>query len=322
MEKRPLISVIMSVYNAENYLRDAIDSILNQTFSDFEFIIIEDCSTDKSLHILEEYEKKDSRIILIKKDNNKGSQGFIENLNLALKRAKGKYIARMDADDISDLDRLEIQVKYLNENPTIFIVGAYLQMINKNGEELFIKTAPITDKCIKQRMYNEISLYHPVIMFRNSAIRYREKMHGCEDYDFYFQLILKNKKLGNIAKPLLKYRILDSSISRSNEIFLRRLFVELARKYFKEYKKRGVDSYDLLDVEELARLLDPSFKNKLSDLKIACYTAIKYKKREEINIVLNKLKLFYPKESLLKYKISLYIPLSILTKYSRLINNF
>jgi len=97
----PLVSVIMSVYNAEKFLNSAIESITNQTFTDFEFIIIEDCSTDNSLDILEEYAKKDSRIKIIKKEKNIGIKGFIENLNLGISIAKGKYIARMDQDDVS-----------------------------------------------------------------------------------------------------------------------------------------------------------------------------------------------------------------------------
>ena len=110
------IAILMSTYNGEKYLVQAIDSILNQTYQNFEFIIIEDSSTDNSLDILEEYAKKDSRIKIIKKEKNIGIKGFIKNLNLGISIAKGKYIARMDADDISLPERFQKQVDFLEKN--------------------------------------------------------------------------------------------------------------------------------------------------------------------------------------------------------------
>ena len=130
----PLVSVIMSVYNGEKYLVQAIDSILNQTYQNFEFIIIDDCSTDNSSHILQEYAKKDSRIKIIKKEKNIGIKGFIENLNLGISIAEGKYIARMDADDISLPERFQKQVTFLENNPEIFMVGAQIDFINEKNE--------------------------------------------------------------------------------------------------------------------------------------------------------------------------------------------
>lgn len=97
----PLVSMAMSVYNAERHLAQAIESILNQSFTNFEFIIIEDCSTDISLDIIKEFAQKDARIRLIQKAENRRMAGFIENLNIGLNKAKGKYIARMDADNIA-----------------------------------------------------------------------------------------------------------------------------------------------------------------------------------------------------------------------------
>ena len=116
MEKNPLISVVMSVYNAETYLSHAIESVLNQTYDNFEFIIIEDCSTDNSKEILQNYAIVDSRIKIIYKEKNKGTLGFIENLNFGIENARGKYIARMDADDICHRERFEKQVSFLENN--------------------------------------------------------------------------------------------------------------------------------------------------------------------------------------------------------------
>ncbi len=109
----PYLSVVMSVYNGEKHLNEAIDSILSQTYENFEFIIIEDCSTDKTLEILKEFKEKDNRIKIIQKEKNEGPKGFIKNLNLGLNMAQGKYIARMDADDISLPERFQKQVFFL-----------------------------------------------------------------------------------------------------------------------------------------------------------------------------------------------------------------
>src|SRR5690606_37521399 len=117
------------VFNAENYLVEALESILNQTHSHLEFIIIEDASTDGSLKILEDYQNRDPRIILIKNDVNHGAAGFIKNLNVALEKATGEFIARMDADDISDPKRFEKQIRFLAQNPDVFIVGSIVQII-------------------------------------------------------------------------------------------------------------------------------------------------------------------------------------------------
>ena len=129
-ENSVMVSVVMSVYNAEKYLDLAIESILNQSFRDFEFIIIEDCSTDNSLEILKNYAEKDSRIKIIQKTENKRMKGFIENLNIGLEEAKGKYIARMDADDISHPSRFDKQVVFLETHSDIFMVGSYINFIN------------------------------------------------------------------------------------------------------------------------------------------------------------------------------------------------
>ena len=319
MSNSPLISVVMSVYNAERYLHDAVDSILNQTYRHFEFIIIEDCSTDRSLEILEDYAQKEDRIVLIKKDFNKGKKGFIENLNIGLDRAKGKYIARMDADDVSMLDRFEKQIRVLEKDSDLFIVGAFLQMIDENGNNLSIKEAPINDNEIKSRMYSNISLYHPVIMFRNESIRYREKMHGCEDYDFYFNLILQNKKMYNLPEVLLNYRVLNSSISRKDLILIRRAFVEKAKMFFVENKKFGVDSYKLFEPEEINKLLIDDYKNKLEDIRLGVYTALSNSKKVELKQLLHKMDKFYPNHFTFHFKIALYLPYKFMRYYRKLL---
>lgn len=273
----PYISIIMSVYNAEKYLPQAVESILNQSFSDFEFIIIEDCSTDNSLQILKEYEKKDSRIKLIQKPENKKMQGFIENLNIGLKEAKGRYIARMDADDISYPNRLEKQVSFLDKNPDIFVVGSSVNLIDEQNQFIRKLEAKEVDSDIKHLMIKKVSMYHPVIMFRNEKnIEYREKIYYCEDYDFYLRLIHQNKKFYNFVEPLLDYRILQSSISRKDGNFFRALFVEKVKQFYNERKRTGKDSYLNFSPENLLNILSTEMKSSQKDLMFSLNTATKF----------------------------------------------
>ncbi|EGR0539792.1 glycosyltransferase family 2 protein, partial [Vibrio cholerae] len=124
-----MISVIMSVYNAEKYLSESIESILKQTFRDFEFICIDDGSTDSSLEILKKYRDLDPRIILVSRDN----KGLIYSLNEGLSLARYNYIARMDADDIAREDRLEKQYRYLSNKKNVSVVGSYFNVVNEDG---------------------------------------------------------------------------------------------------------------------------------------------------------------------------------------------
>ena len=123
----PEVSVVMPVYNAEKYLRDAIESILNQSFRNFEFFIIDDASTDKSVEIIKSF--SDNRIFLIQKAVN---SGYTDSLNMAIKLAKGKYIARMDADDISLKNRFLMQYQYMESNTSVLVLGTFFNVIGSN----------------------------------------------------------------------------------------------------------------------------------------------------------------------------------------------
>ena len=130
----PAISVIMSVYNDEKYLAKSIESILNQTYSDFEFIIINDGSTDKSMEIIDRYKNEDKRVVVVNQEN----MGLTKSLNKAIKLSKGKYIARMDSDDISVSNRLEKQIEFLKHNKDYALVGTNIVKINISDNELEI----------------------------------------------------------------------------------------------------------------------------------------------------------------------------------------
>jgi len=241
----------MSVFNAEKYLVDAVESILNQTFTDFEFIIFEDASTDNSLKILEEFEKRDNRIKLIKNTINLGSKGFIVNLNRGLEMAETEFIARMDADDIAEPNRFEKQVNYLEKNKNIFMVGSDIQLIDKDGNSTKLLPAHHSDSEIKKNMLKKIAMYHPVLLFRNDKkIRYREKMYYCEDYDLYFQMMTEKYTFGNLNESLLKYRVLEASMSRKQDKVIKNLFINKAKEFFKERLEKGKDSYENFNPNE------------------------------------------------------------------------
>ena len=211
----PSISVVMSVYNGEKYLREAIESILNQTYTDFEFIIINDGSNDKSLEIIKSY--SDPRIMLIDNGINKG---LIFSLNKGIEIAKGKYIARMDQDDISLPERFKLQVNQFKDHPNAIIVGSDYYLLN-GKKNTYIKNINDSD-------YNKAVLLfspcfcHPTVMmknvFRETNISYDKQFVHAEDYKLWTDLSHIGEYL-NVDKPLLKYRHHASQISNQKHEF-------------------------------------------------------------------------------------------------------
>lgn len=207
-----LVSVILPVYNAEKYLEEAIESILNQSFDDFELIIIDDGSTDLSASIIQSYQ--DQRIVFISNHQNKR---LIETLNIGLSRAKGKYIARMDADDISLPDRLSKQVEFLENNIDYVLVGTNYQTFGFSSE---VSDLPITDEEIKLELFFKCPLAHPTVMIRNEVIQkkqiyYPAEFLHMEDIALWFKL-MNEGKFANLRDVLLKYRIDGQNISVKN----------------------------------------------------------------------------------------------------------
>lgn len=287
----PKISVVMSVFNEETHISSAIESVLNQTFKSFEFIIINDCSTDETSQILQTYETLDNRIILFDKPINKGFKGFVENLNIGISKARGKYIARMDADDICFHERFEKQYCYLEENPDVFLVGSSMLLINEKGVESGRFQALTDSESIKKRARLDNPIFHPTIMFRNEPeLLYRDKFYACEDFDFHLRKLSENRKLHNISEPLLKYRILDTSISRKGNSFVKRLFLEKAKSFYKQRIHTGKDDYENFDVDEFLNILNPDFANTKSSLHFAANIAILYHRLDELKFINQKLK--------------------------------
>lgn len=209
----PKVSVIMSVFNGAEYLRQSIDSILNQTFTDFEFIIINDGSTDKSLQILQSY--KDPRIVLISRPN----KGLTASLNEGIAKARGQYIARQDADDISSSSRLEKEVAYLNKNSTSGLVGSNYIHIDEKGHETGARTHVFTHPDDLKSCLVLCNQYgHGSIMLRKSLLKtsgtYDKSVGHAEDYDLWVRLS-RLSDVANIEEPLYYYRNLPTSISHS-----------------------------------------------------------------------------------------------------------
>lgn len=184
----------MSVYNEkESYLREAVESILNQSFSDFEFIIIDDGSDDKNcLHTLEEFAKKDARIKLIRNNTN---LGLTQSLNKALAQAVGKYIARIDSDDIADSRRLEKQLQFMESNPTYALCGSWAYFIDQDGRVTGEKKSPTTYEKIKKRLIFFNFFTHSSLFFQKGIASnfngYNENLKKAQDYDFILKISAK-----------------------------------------------------------------------------------------------------------------------------------
>ncbi|WP_175620156.1 glycosyltransferase family 2 protein [Chryseobacterium schmidteae] len=207
--KAPLISVVMPVYNGEKYLREAIDSILNQTFKYFELLLINDASTDNSEKIINSY--NDSRIIYIKNEQN---LGLIKTLNKGLDLAKGEFVARMDQDDISHSERFEKQLIIFKKNPEIGVCGTWFTLFRENHEDKIIEHPEYNDS-IKIGLLTSCFIGHPTVMMRKKAIenyRYDVNYQAAEDFELWTRLV-RVTKFYNIQESLLKYRFHSSNIS-------------------------------------------------------------------------------------------------------------
>lgn len=206
MTNDPKISVIMPIYNCELYVGEAIESILNQSFADFEFLIIDDCSTDRTLQIAQSY--TDQRIKIITKEKN---TGYTASLNYGISVAKGKYIARMDADDSSVVERFEMQLEFLEANPDFILCGSTVQIYGSDN----IIDKPEHHNEIQIALLYGCPIAHPSVMVRKAVLEqfmYDGKMEPAEDYDLWTKMIWAGK-MYNIQKPLLRYRFHEAQVS-------------------------------------------------------------------------------------------------------------
>ena len=216
------LTVLMSVYNGESYLESAIESILQQTFTDFIFLIIDDASTDQTGVILEQFAQQDSRIKIL---NNRQNRGLAYSLSRGVEAATTAWIARMDADDIAIRDRLEKQMNHIEKNPEIDILGGYALDINDNGDILGERKVPISHEAISRFIWTN-PLIHPTVLFRRSAIlkigsyynRTRQRIP--EDYHLWFRAAAAGLRFANLPEPLIYYRFSEDNFIRNNLKFL------------------------------------------------------------------------------------------------------
>ena len=213
---QPLISVLMPVYNAQRFVAQAVESVLSQSFCDFEFIIIDDGSTDDSLRILQEFAARDSRILL----RSRANTGIAAAMNEGLMLAQGRYIARMDADDVCRQTRFEKQLAFLENNPLYVVVGSYAEYMDMEGWPIYVVHRPTEHEAIDAMHLRGIgaAIINPTAMFRTDAVRqvgeYRSDFTPADDFDFFLRLA-EVGRLANLPEVLLNYRFNMTSISFS-----------------------------------------------------------------------------------------------------------
>lgn len=229
----PKVSVIMSVFNAELYLKSAIESILNQTYKNFEFIIINDGSSDNSDFIIKSF--NDDRIRYVNEEKN---SGLVNALNKSLKLAIGEFIARMDADDIALPTRLEQQVDFLIANEKVELVGTYYEKIT-NSISMGVRKQQSNYRKLKFRLFFGNNIAHPTVMFRRKLVDdgdyyYRLDYTVAQDYELWTRLAIKYN-LDNVPLVLLKYRVHSNQVTHHKSILQKENFKRAHNAYIQNY---------------------------------------------------------------------------------------
>jgi glycosyltransferase involved in cell wall biosynthesis len=213
----PRCSVLMPVFNAERYVREAVESILAQTYRDFDFIVIDDGSSDRSREILQDYAAREPRIRLTSRPNT----GYLRALNEGLTQCQGEYVARMDADDVALSERLERQISFLDVHPECLMVGCALLRIDADGDLLCEEHLPESHEEIEARLLRAVgAIGHPAAIIRRQALvevgGYREPYYGSEDHDLWLRLAERGQ-LANLPDALLKCRVHTENFTFKNE---------------------------------------------------------------------------------------------------------
>lgn len=249
----------MPAYNAAEYIGEAIDSVLNQTFTDFEFLIIDDGSTDNTIDIIQKY--NDPRIKLIKNEVNKG---LIYSLNYGLETVRGKYVARMDADDIALDTRFEKQVDFMEKNPDISILGTAFIFLGTPHEIHY----PNYNEEIRVKLFDDVTFAHPTVMMRRDIInseniRYNSDYKYIEDYKFWIDSAIKNVKMANLDEVLLQYRQHPKQISSEKAQEQSEIKQKLKLEYLSHYFGKTLTNEELVSVNEF---YDTDFASKILTL--------------------------------------------------------
>ncbi len=262
------ISIVVSVYNADKTITNMIDSVLNQTYKNFELILINDGSTDNSLNIIKQYYKEDSRIVIIDKENS----GLTKSLNIGLKKAQGKYIARLDADDVWLPSKLQKQVAFLEDNIEYALLGTAYNEIDDNGKVIYNKQrtrrlfsyADIIGNIEKLNPF-----FHSSVLFRRELLEtigfYNEKFQYTQDYEYWIRIVSKNKA-ANLPEILASRRYGENMISISKEKEQRLYAIKAKLLAIKTFRK-SIFSYKYLINDILVYILPKKVINIIRQFK-------------------------------------------------------
>lgn len=233
MSQSPRVTVLLCAYNAAAFLQPAVESILAQTWRDFEFLIIDDASTDDTPQILAAFD--DPRIRVLRNEQN---LGLTPSLNRGLREARGEWIARQDADDLSASDRLEKQLAFLEANPGAALVGSQMRALNAAGRRQGIRDVPLTSESIQWSLLLANPIVHTAVTFRRDVFRdelggYDERFTSCQDYEFWARASAKHR-LCNLPDRLVSYRMHGASISATRIETSQRLVREVVERLLRE----------------------------------------------------------------------------------------
>lgn len=252
----------MPTYNEKlSWVEESIKSILNQTFKNFELIVVHDNPNSPSLaSFVKDFSKTDKRIKVIFNKKNLGPAGA---RNKAIQKAKGKYIAIMDSDDISLPKRLEIEYNFLENNHDFFLVGSWAIIISENGKRIRDFKPPCTFKKLEKKLPKKNMIIHSTVMYRNDKRKfYREKMFFVEDYDLYLRLLSEHKKIANIPMKMIYYRIRENSDSVRGQ-GKRQIMERIAQDFYFQKLKYGKDNYETFNPKKFLEVDFERTSNKL-----------------------------------------------------------
>ena len=281
-QESPLISVVMPVYNGAKYLVDSINSVLSQSFVNFEFIIIDDGSTDHSFQILQSYQQLDKRINLISREN----RGLVSTLNEAISVARGIWIARMDQDDIALAHRLERQLEWIQMTGAD-ISGSWVQRFGSSDSR--IVKLPQTDEAIKTEMLFTSPFAHPSVMMRTkliSQLKYDQALELAEDYDLWVRAAKVGWKMTNVPEVLLMYRVHAEQITTRTDCLVEKQAKLIRQRYWKFVFENIKINPNILDEALKVFAITPSYVD-MDAVEVLLMAIIMNSREESRLIILN-----------------------------------
>jgi glycosyltransferase involved in cell wall biosynthesis len=263
-----LVSVIIPVYNSEAYLREAVESIIDQSYSNLEIIIIDDHSSDGSWDLINEYARKDERIVAIRNASNLNSAA---SRNVGIRRARGQYICLQDSDDVSEKDRVRKQVDVLRINERLGAVGSFVTVIDERSSAIGIRTYPTTNEKIVKTMTMYCPIGQPTMMIRRSVFDavglYNEKFSRAQDYELWFR-VLQKYEISILEEHLVRYRRHGEQglMNKTNENY--NFTLELQKRYLFHPMFFSIRSIMIFPVKYCLKFLNPSTQIKILNLLI------------------------------------------------------